>query len=250
MTQRSDGTDDGMLCDADVAALVEARHADPFAVLGLHADAHGVLWARALLPGAHAVAVLERDGGRRVANLTLRHADGLFEGVVPERRERFAYRLLVTWADGREQTLADAYAYGSLIDATEIYYLGEGSHLRPYTVLGAHAMEVDGVTGVRFALWAPNAQRASVVGDFNAWDARRHPMRVHHGVGLWEIFVPHVAPGDRYKYELRARDGAVLPLKADPYARACELRPATACVVAPLPPARCVNRPPLRCHSG
>ncbi|MCI1191848.1 1,4-alpha-glucan branching protein GlgB [Calidifontimicrobium sp. SYSU G02091] len=227
-----------MLGEADVAALVEARHPDPFAVLGLHADARGVLWVRALLPGAHAVAVLERDGGRRVANLTLRHGDGLFEGVVPDRAERFAYRLLVTWADGREQQLADAYAYGSLIDPTEIYYLGEGSHLRPYTVLGAHAMEVDGVGGVRFALWAPNAQRVSVVGDFNGWDGRRHPMRLHHGAGLWEIFVPHVAIGDRYKYELRTRDGTVLPLKADPYARACELRPATASVVAPLPPAQ------------
>ncbi|HMM84146.1 1,4-alpha-glucan branching protein GlgB [Azohydromonas sp.] len=227
-----------MLTDDDVRALVEARHGDPFAVLGLHADDAGTLWLRALLPGARAVAVVERKAGRRVATLALRHPDGLFEAAIPRRRKTFAYWLQVVWHDGGTGRYADAYAYPPLIDDTEIYYLGEGSHLRPFTVLGAHPVDVDGVGGVRFAVWAPNAQRASVVGDFNRWDGRRHPMRLRHGAGVWEIFVPHAAVGDRYKFELRSRDGAVLPLKADPYARACELRPATASVVAPLPPAR------------
>ncbi len=227
-----------MLADADVIALIEARHADPFSVLGLHADADGTLWVRALLPGAQAVAVLDRKTARRVATLDLRHPDGLFEGAVPRRRNRFDYWLQVTWGDGGEGRYADAYAYPPLIDDTEIYYLGEGSHLRPYTVLGAHALEVDGVAGVRFALWAPNARRVSVVGDFNQWDGRRHPMRLRLGAGVWEIFVPHVALGDRYKYELLSRDGELLPLRGDPYARAAELRPATASIVAPLPPAQ------------
>ncbi|MFP5398837.1 MAG: 1,4-alpha-glucan branching protein GlgB [Gammaproteobacteria bacterium] len=227
-----------MLNDDDVRALVEARHADPFAVLGLHADARGTLWLRALMPGARAVTVVERGRGHRVASLALRHPDGLFEAAIARRRRAFAYWLQVDWHDGGAGRYADAYAYPPLIDDTEVYFLGEGSHLRPYTVLGAHPVQVDGVDGVRFAVWAPNAQRASVVGDFNRWDGRRHPMRLRHGAGVWEIFVPHAAVGDRYKFELRSRDGAVLPLKADPYARACELRPATASVVAPLPPAQ------------
>ncbi|NWG73655.1 MAG: 1,4-alpha-glucan branching enzyme, partial [Rubrivivax sp.] len=225
-----------MLADADVTALVEARHPDPFAVLGMHADAAGTLWVRAMLPRAQTVAVLDRATSRRVATLERRHPDGLFEGAVLRRRRRFDYWLQVTWDDGGEGRYADAYAYPPLIDDTEIYYLGEGSHLRPYTVLGAHALDVDGVAGVRFALWAPNARRVSVVGDFNQWDGRRHPMRLRHGAGVWEIFVPHAGLGDRYKYELLSPEGELLPLRADPYARAAELRPATASVVAPLPP--------------
>ncbi len=235
---------EGRLAEADVAALVEARHADPFAVLGLHADAQGTLWVRALLPGARAVGVLDRKTERRVAALERRHADGLFEGAVPRRRQLFDYWLDVTWADGAQGRYADPYAYGPQIDDTEIYYLGEGSHLRPYTVLGAHPREVDGVAGVRFALWAPNARRVSVVGDFNQWDGRRHPMRLRHGVGVWELFVPHVAVGERYKFELLSAQGELLPLRSDPFAFAAELRPATASVVTALPPPRPL--PPAR----
>jgi 1,4-alpha-glucan branching enzyme len=226
----------GRLDEASVAALVEARHGDPFAVLGRHLDAAGTPWLRVLLPGARAVAVRARDGGRGLAELPLRHPDGLFEGPLPAADAHTAYRLQVRWADGSEQHCADAYACGPLLDPADLYYLGEGSHLRPYTVLGAQPLAVDGVEGVRFALWAPNARRVSVVGDFNAWDARRHPMRLHPGAGVWEIFVPHAGVGQRYKYALLGADGRALPLKADPYARACELRPATASVVAPLPP--------------
>ena len=222
-----------MLNDAEVAALVEARHGDPFAVLGLHADAAGTLWVRAMLPGAASVAVVDAASGKRAAELALRDAAGLWEGAIARRQNRFDYRLAVRWADGSEGRYADAYAFGPLVPDDDLHYFGEGTHLRPYTFLGAHPMAVGGVDGVRFALWAPNASRVSVVGDFNAWDGRRHPMRSRGGGGVWEIFVPHVAAGDRYKFELRSRDGAVLPLKADPYARAAELRPATASVVAP-----------------
>ncbi len=222
-----------MLNDAEVAALVEARHGDPFAVLGLHADAAGTLWVRAMLPGAANVAVVDAASGKRAAELALRDAAGLWEGAIARRRNRFDYRLAVRWADGSEGRYADAYAFAPLVPDDDLHYFGEGTHLRPYTFLGAHPMAVGGVDGVRFALWAPNASRVSVVGDFNAWDGRRHPMRSRGGGGVWEIFVPHVAAGDRYKFELRSRDGAVLPLKADPYARAAELRPATASVVAP-----------------
>ncbi len=230
-----------MIADADLQALLDARHADPFALLGMHADADGGLWVRALLPGAAEVAVHDTASGRRVAPLAPRHADGFFEGRLPRRRNPFDYRLQVRWAAGHGQRLADAYRIGPLIGEQDLYYLGEGSHLRPFEVLGAHPLTLGegpyAVDGVRFAVWAPNAAHVAVVGDFNGWDARRHPMRHRGPSGVWELFVPHAAPGDRYKYRITARDGTVLPLKGDPYARQSQLRPETASVVAPpLPP--------------
>jgi 1,4-alpha-glucan branching enzyme len=227
-----------MLGDADVDALIHARHGDPFAVLGLHADEAGRLWLRVMLPGARAVTVCEAGTGRALASLALRHPAGLWEAAIPRRRRRFDYRLRVQWDDGHEGELADAYSHGPLLGNDELYYLGEGSHLRPFETLGAHPMALGGVDGVRFAVWAPNARRVSVVGTFNHWDGRRHPMRLRHGLGVWEIFVPHAAPGDAYQFELLGADGQVLPLKADPFARAAQLRPHTASVVAPMPPAR------------
>ncbi len=220
-----------VLSPADTHALIEARHGDPFAVLGPHGDAAGQWWLRVLLPGALSVAAVARDGGRPIVTLARRHADGLFEAAVG-LDPRGGYRLSVTWEDGSTQTIDDAYAFGPQLGELDRHLLGEGTHLRPYEVLGAHLTTVDGVAGTRFALWAPNAQRVSVVGDFNGWDGRRLPMRVHHGLGVWEIFVPGVAAGARYKFEIRTRDGRVLPLKADPYAFAAERRPATASIVA------------------
>ena len=218
---------------ADVSAVAEARHADPFAVLGLHADAAGKLWLRAMLPGATSVAVIDAATGKRAAELSLRDPAGLWEGAIPRRKKRFDYRLAVQWASGDAGSYADAYAYGALIADDDLHFFGQGTHLRPYTFLGAHPTAVGAVQGVHFAVWAPNASRVSVIGDFNAWDGRRHPMRSRGGGGVWEIFIPQVAAGDRYKFEIRSSDGRVLPQKADPYARAAELRPATASIVAP-----------------
>ncbi|MCL4738218.1 MAG: 1,4-alpha-glucan branching protein GlgB [Burkholderiaceae bacterium] len=232
-----------MLHDDDVHALVEARHPDPFAVLGMHAEADGALCVRALLPRAVEVAVHDTRTGARVARLARRHPAGLFEGPIPRRRRPFDYRLQVAWDDGSASRLADPYRIGPLIGELDLHYLGEGSHLRPFEVLGAHPATlgegVYAVDGVRFAVWAPDAARVAVVGDFNGWDARRHPMRARGGAGIWELFVPHAIQGDRYKYAIRARDGAELPLKCDPYARAAQVRPETASAVPePLPPAR------------
>ncbi|WP_284616287.1 1,4-alpha-glucan branching protein GlgB [Aquabacterium humicola] len=231
-----------MLSDHDVNALVAARHPDPFAVLGLHADGAGGLVVRALLPQADAVAVIDVANGQPVATLQRIHADGLWQAALPGRGERFDHRLRVGWSDGSEGQYADAYAYGPLIGDADLHYLAEGRHLRPYEVLGAHPMVLGeglhAVAGVRFALWAPNAMRISVVGDFNGWDGRRHMMRSRGGSGIWELFIPHVSEGDRYKFELLQRGGAVLPLKCDPFAHAAQLRPDTASQVAALPPAR------------
>ena len=231
-----------MLSDAEVSALVGAHHPDPASVLGMHADTAGALWLRVLLPGADEVVVHDAGTGRLVAAIGMRHADGLFEGPIPRRRKRFDYRLHVRWASGETGVYTDAFSIAPLIGEQDLYFLAEGTHLRPYEVLGAHAVTIgepaQAVAGVRFAVWAPNARRVSVVGDFNCWDGRRHPMRPRRSTGIWELFVPHAAVRDLYKFEVVAGDGTLLPLKADPYARAAQMRPDTASIVAALPPRR------------
>ena len=232
-----------MLAQGDIDALLAARHADPFAVLGLHADVAGKLWIRALLPGADAVELLDAASGRSLTDL-LHHRDGFFEARVPLRRKRFDYRLKVRWRDGSEGTYADTFAFGPQINEDTLLEFREGRELRPHTFLGAHPCTINGIDGVRFAVWAPNARRVSVVGDFNAWDGRRHPMRLRHTAGVWEIFVPHSTVGDLYKFELVAANGTLLPTKADPFARAAQLRPDTASKVATAMPMRAL--PPER----
>lgn len=223
--------------DADtLAALLRADHGDPFSVLGPHASPLG--WAvRVMLPGARAVSLVD-PAGSLLAVLQQVPDTPLWCGVIgkgPATGAAPAYRLSVTWGQASEpQVLDDAYRFDTQLREGDRWLLSEGTHLRPYEALGAHPLDVGGVGGVRFAVWAPAAKRVSVVGDFNAWDGRRHMMRNHPGAGVWEIFVPHVAEGDRYKFELLGADG-VLRLKADPYANRAELRPATASVVQRLP---------------
>lgn len=213
--------------EARLRALVEGRADDPFALLGPHGQADGRVRVRACLPGARAVALLP-ERGEPVA-MTAREGglpfDGaLFEGVLdaPAR-----YRLCIDWPGGREE-IEDPYAFGPVLEEAWLhgFLAGDGECAR--RALGAHHTTIDGVPGVRFAVWAPNARRVSVVGDFNGWDGRRHPMRLRHTAGVWEIFLPRIAPGARYKYEVLAQDGTLLPLKADPLARWTELPPATA----------------------
>jgi 1,4-alpha-glucan branching enzyme len=220
-----------MLSDHDVEALCQGRHGDPFGVLGPHRDAAGGLWIRAFLPGATQVRALS-PGGRSLGQFECRHVAGLFERKVARSG---AYRLDVTWADGSSALLEDPYRFGPVLGELDAWLLGEGSHLRPYEVLGAIARQIDGVAGTAFAVWAPNATRASVVGDFNLWDGRRHPMRLRRECGVWELFLPGIAEGTRYKFELLGPSGRLLPQKADPYARQAELRPATASIVAAMP---------------
>jgi len=222
-----------MLSASDVESIRNGRHGDPFAVLGPHADAAGKAVVSVFLPGASAVQALPTSGRKVASPLALVHADGLFEGRL---KTAGPYRLRVTWADGSQADLEDPYRFPPLLGELDAWLLGEGSHLRPFEILGAIPRELDGVAGTGFAVWAPNASRVSVVGDFNLWDGRRHPMRLRRECGVWELFLPGVAAGARYKFEIVAREGHLLPLKADPYARQAELRPATASVVAPIPP--------------
>ena len=229
-----------MLSKAEVISLCRGEHGDPFAVLGLHADAKGRVWLRSLQPGAESVSVIDADKGEVLLELVQRkiealgESSGFFEASIPARSQSFAYRLRVVWPGG-VQELDDPYRFSTVLGDVDVWLLAEGSHLRPYERLGAHLREIDGVGGTAFAVWAPDAQRVSVVGDFNSWDGRRHPMRLRRECGVWELFLPAVAAGACYKYEIRAQDGQVLPLKADPYGFAAQLRPASASIVCQLP---------------
>ena len=235
--------DASMLSPAEIGALAAASHLDPFAVLGMHAHA-GRVSVRAMLPGAQAVQVIEVASGRMLATLDQVHPDGVFDGVVPRRKSPFRYRLRVT-RDGATRDVEDAYGFGPVLGELDVWLLAEGRHARLYDKFGAHPILHEGVAGVAFAVWAPNARRVSVVGDFNDWDGRRHAMRLRRESGVWEIFIPGAAPGARYKFEINASDGRLLPLKADPFAFAAELRPATASVVAaPLVASNAVVRGP------
>ena len=216
-----------------VDLIRHAAHGDPFSVLGVHADEEGWMWLRVFQPGAERVDLLGA-GDQDLATLVKRHDDGFFEGPFPVGAPP-EYRLRVHWPDGVVSVIDDPYRFPPVLGEMDVWLLGEGSHLRPYEVMGATQRALLGVQGTSFAVWAPNASRVSVVGDFNQWDGRRHPMRQRRECGVWEIFIPGVPLGAAYKYELRSRDGHVLPLKADPYALQGEMRPATASVVARMP---------------
>ena len=210
----------------------DGTHSDPFSVLGMHETDNGIE-IRALLPDACRVSVIDKENQDTVCELDCLDDRGFFAGVVPKTRDFFAYQLQVYW--GKEsQILEDPYRYHLMMNDLDEWLLAEGSFLRPYEVLGAHFIECDGVSGVNFRLWAPNAKRVSVVGDFNYWDGRRHPMRLHPASGVWELFLPKVALGQLYKFELIDCHGN-LRLKADPYAFSSQLRPDTASQISALP---------------
>ncbi|HEY8125415.1 MAG TPA: 1,4-alpha-glucan branching protein GlgB [Methylocystis sp.] len=218
----------------DIDAILGARHADPFAVLGLHETPAGYV-IRAFVPGAASVEAVAPDGGV-IAPLGRVHADGFFEGVTP-LKARAPYRLVASH-DAARWEFADPYAFSPVLGATDDHLLVEGEHQKLYEKLGAHVLTHQSVEGTHFAVWAPNARRVSVVGDFNQWDGRRAQMRKRIDSGVWEIFIPGVGAGANYKYEIIGRHGELLPLKADPLGFEAELRPSTASVVASNAPYR------------
>ena len=219
--------------EADTAAalaLAAGRFTDPFSYLGPHSGAHGTQ-VRAFLPGALGVEVLAREDRRSLGLLALAHPEGLFIGSLSHL---VPYVLRIEWKDSIQET-EDTYSFGPLLGDVDLHLFSEGTHYQLSEHFGSIIRTIDGVSGVQFAVWAPNAKRVSVVGDFNCWDGRRHPMRLRHSAGVWEIFIPRLEPGERYKYEIAGPSGEVLPLKADPLARATERPPSTASVV-PHPP--------------
>ena len=221
-----------LVAQSVINQFFDGTHSDPFSVLGMHETDNGIE-IRALLPDACRVSVIDKENQDTVCELDCLDDRGFFAGVVPKTRDFFAYQLQVYW--GKEsQILEDPYRYHLMMNDLDEWLLAEGSFLRPYEVLGAHFIECDGVSGVNFRLWAPNAKRVSVVGDFNYWDGRRHPMRLHPASGVWELFLPKVALGQLYKFELIDCHGN-LRLKADPYAFSSQLRPDTASQISALP---------------
>ena len=210
---------------AELQQLVEARHHDPFNLLGRHTYADQEL-VRVFIPGAAWVRIVETAATlERVGNTDLFEWHGP-AGTVPER-----YRLI--WRDryGAEHVAYDPYCFPPQLTDFDLHLFGEGKHWHIYRILGAHRKQIDAVHGVLFAIWAPSAERISVVGDFNNWDGRSHPMRVRGGSGVWELFIPGLGSGQPYKYEIRARHQDRILLKTDPYGQHFELRPATASLI-------------------
>lgn len=215
----------------EMEALCRGEHADPFALLGWQRAPEGWL-LRAFLPEAQAVSALDAANGQLLAELCCLDARGLF-GTASALAEARPYRLRVQWP-GSSQERDDPYRFPPLLSDAELWHIAEGSHRRLWDSLGAHARQIDGVDGVAFAVWAPNAKRLAVLGDFNFWDGRCHPMRLRRECGVWELFIPGIGLGEPYKYEVLDWDGRRVH-KADPLGFAAELRPATASIVAELP---------------
>ncbi|MCI4678716.1 1,4-alpha-glucan branching protein GlgB [Rhodoblastus acidophilus] len=213
--------------DADIAEIAAGQHPDPFAVLGPHPCDGGVV-IRAFAPGARTLAAVFADGVRYA--LDARSEPGFFEGVCLGKPVFAAYRLVAA-NEGGAWEWDDPYRFGPILGEMDDHLLVEGAHLELYRRLGAHVLTHEGVEGVHFSVWAPHAARVSVVGDFNAWDGRRHPMRKRVDSGLWEIFIPDLGQGVLYKYEILSASGDLMPLKADPFGQEAQLRPSTASAV-------------------
>ena len=217
---------------AAIEALFDGTIGDPFALLGTHAGPKGT-HARVWLPGAIEADAYALDG---TALGTLSRVDdrGLFEGTLRGAGEPQPVRYAARARDA-EWIVTDPYSFAPVLGPVDDLLMNEGTHRRLHDKLGAHRIEHQGVVGMHFAVWAPDARRVAVVGDFNDWDGRRHPMRRRGDTGVWEIFLPDIGAGRAYKYHITGPDGEVQPLKADPFAFAAELRPATASITTAPP---------------
>ena len=229
-----------------VESLFLATHSDLFAYLGRHRLAEGDEVVRVLIPGAVSVDIVNRRSGELIVPSEKIDERGFFVAVLPDDAPDYALRIRYT-EDSEPVIEEDPYHFSSALQDMDSWLLAEGKHLRPYETLGAHFAELDGVKGVRFAVWAPNAQRVSVIGEFNNWDGRRHVMRFHRDNGIWDIFIPAVKLNALYKFEIRDANGDVRE-KADPYAFGAELRPTTASIVRGLPDE--VEEPPFRARAN
>jgi len=207
-------------------ALASGALGDPFAVLGPFDTAAGRT-VRVFMPGALEVELLARSTGTPLGRLSPMLPHGLFAGRIGSEEP---YLLRITWP-GAVQETEDPYSFGALLGELDLHLFNEGRHFELAAHLGANVTAIDGVAGVRFAVWAPNARAVSVVGEFNTWDPRRNPMRLRYPAGVWELFIPRIGAGERYKFAIVGPDGSRLPFKADPLARATEPPPATASVV-------------------
>ncbi|WP_375292496.1 1,4-alpha-glucan branching protein GlgB [Sphingomonas melonis] len=208
-----------------IAALLAGRHDDPFSLLGVFAGPNGT-FARTLIPGAETAEAYDLSG-TSLGRVNRVDDNGLFEGAIDGDPQPVKYR---AQGYGAEWWVTDPYSFGPVLGPTDDYLIAEGSHFRLYDKMGAHLIEHQGASGMHFAVWAPNAQRVSVVGDFNDWNDTRHVMRRRADIGVWEIFLPDIGAGRSYKFAILGPDGTLQPLKADPFAFQSELRPKTASI--------------------
>lgn len=221
-----------LLDNEEVSAIVNVKHRDIFSVLGIHKHpmTSGLI-VRAFLPEALSVEVIDTKTQALVAELNQVDQAGLFEGKLGRKRNVFDYRLRVLYKN-ETVIVDDPYRYPSLLKSEDLYLFCEGTHEQAYQWMGAHEIIVDNVKGTHFVVWAPDASRVSVVGDFNFWDGRHHVMRKHPGSGVWEIFLPNVCADASYKYEISDKYEQIQPLKADPYTLSMQLAPETASKVS------------------
>lgn len=214
-----------------IEAIVRGDCFDPFSFLGMHEDREGAgIVARAFLPHVHAVSLIRAVSGKPAAEFRRVHEAGLFECRLNQGERPFRYRLRLVMPDG-QRDIEDPYCFPPFLGEFDVCLLGEGNHLRLYERLGAHPTTIEEVEGVAFAVWAPGARRVSVVGPFNDWDGRRHPMRCRYECGVWELFLPGLAEGEVYQFEIKSRSGELLPLKSDPCGFSAQRPPAAASVV-------------------
>ncbi|HSJ02755.1 MAG TPA: 1,4-alpha-glucan branching protein GlgB [Verrucomicrobium sp.] len=211
--------------DEQARSILEASHPDPFSYLGPHVSPDGKVTVRAMLPQAHSLNVVLKSGEVFAGDLL--HPNGLFEAHLPSRCWGQPYELSWQCSDGKLHQQADPYSFGLCLGDQDMHYFREGKHWRLYEVLGAHRRSFNGVDGILFAVWAPNARRVSVVGDFNAWDGRAHPMRCRLESGIWELFIPGMGSLVHYKFEIKGADGALFN-KSDPFAFFSQHGPQTA----------------------
>jgi len=219
-----------ILANADLESIINVRHRSPHDLLGMHPIDSGLV-VRAFLPDARTVEIVPTvEKNRPTIKLNRIHDSGLFEGITKEADRVYAYDLVIIHQDGKRRRTRDAYSFLPTLGETDLYLFGQGNERRIYEKLGAQLRVIDGVPGVSFAVWAPNARRVSVVGDFNGWDGRCHPMRHLGPSGVWEIFIPDVRAGALYKYEIKDNNNALI-LKTDPYGFFFEPAPKNASIV-------------------
>jgi 1,4-alpha-glucan branching enzyme len=219
---------------SNVDLIISGDHSDPFAVLGMHETETGAAKAiivRAFIPGAEQVWVIEASQPDNQRPMQKLRDEGFFDLTFQDRHERFPYRLKAANRFGDSWEFHDPYSFLPQLSDYDLHLMAEGTHYRNYEKLGSHVRVVDGVRGVHFAVWAPNAKRVSLIGDFNQWDGRRHPMRFRAGAGIWEIFIPGLGEETVYKFEIKWRRFGFITQKTDPYGFYFERRPKTGAIV-------------------
>ena len=218
-----------------VEAIVRNLHHDPFQILGPHeleVNGHKNWVVRAFVPDSTEVYLLNPETGQEYP-MRSAHNEHFFEVVLPGPEEIFMYQYRIVASNGHERLVYDPYFFLPQMGELDLYLFGQGDHHKIYEKLGAHPMDVNGVKGVYFAVWAPNARNVSVIGNFNVWHGGKHQMRVLGSSGVWELFVPDIGVGEVYKYEVKDQSGNIFE-KSDPYGFHFEVRPASGSIVADL----------------